>query len=195
RIRRTGRGLSRIPPAQPVDIIHLLGARVVRLQVLVGDRPGRRNAVMMVQLTEILASQPIERSAEQFGRAADEVVHLWLKWPAVTVMPGIGGYVPVLLEYRRRIPVLHLALEPVAALEDQDALSRRRELPGESATARAAADDDDVVSLDHGDPLKADAGLHDSAVREDGCRSEIACAIAGEEPDHAGDLLRARHAP
>src|SRR6266480_5534665 len=44
-------------------------------------------------------------------------------------------------------------------------------------------------------PLKADAAVHDAAIREDGCRGEIARAVSGEETDHAGDLLRARHAP
>jgi hypothetical protein len=35
---RTGRRLGRIPLAQPVDMIHLLSARIVRLQVLAGSR-------------------------------------------------------------------------------------------------------------------------------------------------------------
>src|SRR5262249_49507715 len=78
--------------------------------------------------------------------------------------------------------------------EDQNVLSRRCELPGERAAARAAADDDDVVALIHAGPLKADAALHDTAIREDRCRGEIACAISSEEPDHTGDLLRSRHA-
>ena len=77
----------------------------------------------MAQLAKVLSPQAIQRSAEQFGRAADEVVHLRLKWPAVTVVPGVGGYVAVVLEYCRRIPVLGLALEPVSALEYQDLLS------------------------------------------------------------------------
>jgi hypothetical protein len=103
----------------------------------------------MPQLPEILASLTIQCGAEQFGRAADVIVHLRLKRLAVTVVPGVGGYVAVALEYRRHIPVLRLALKPVSALEDQDALSRRRELPCERATTRAAADNDDVVALVH----------------------------------------------
>ena len=103
----------------------------------------------MAQLAEILLPQPIQRGAEHLGRAADEVMHLRLERPAVAVVPGLGRDVAVLLEHRRGIPVQRLALEPVAALENQDALSRGRELAGERAAARAAADDDDVVALVH----------------------------------------------
>jgi len=134
RIGCTDGRLSWIEPVASVDMVHLFGARVERLQVLVGDRPGRGDAVVMPQLPEILASQAIERGAKKFGRTADEVVHLRLKRPAVAVVPGVGGDVAVVLEYRGHIPVLGLALEPVAALEDQDALSRRRELPCERPT-------------------------------------------------------------
>src|SRR5215469_12244374 len=107
-------------------MIHLFGPRVVRFQVLVGDRPSRGDAVVMAQLAEILAAQAVQRGAEQLGRAANEVVHLRLKWPAVAVVPGVRGYVAILVEYRGRVPVLRLAPEPVAALEDQYLLSRRR---------------------------------------------------------------------
>ena len=149
RIGSAGGRLGRIPAAQPVHVIHLLGPRVIRLQLVVGDRPRRRDAVVMAQLAEILLAQPIERRAEHLGRAADEIVHLRLERPAVSVVPGLGRYVAVLHEHGRRIPVLRLALEPVAALENQDALSRGRELSGKRAAARAAADDDDVEALVH----------------------------------------------
>ena len=43
------------------------------------------------------------------------------------------------------LPVLDLARDVVAALEQQDALAGRRQLVGERAAAGAAADDDDVV--------------------------------------------------
>src|SRR5262249_41006789 len=44
-------------------------------------------------------------------------------------------------------------------------------------------------------PLETDAALHYAAVRENGGRGEIACAIAREESDHAGNLIGTRHAP
>src|SRR5215470_2747535 len=44
-------------------------------------------------------------------------------------------------------------------------------------------------------PLETGAAVHDAAIREDGGCGEIFCAISGEERDHGGNLLRARHAP
>src|SRR5262249_54876960 len=118
----------------------------------------------------------IQRGAEQLGRAADEVVYLRLKWLAVTVIPGVWRYVAILVEYRGRIPVLRLALEPVAALKDQNVLSRGCELPGQGAATRAAADDDEVVALTISILLKADATLHDAAVRKNRCGGSRTCS-------------------
>jgi hypothetical protein len=58
--------------------------------------------------------------------------------------------VAVLHEHRVRVRVLRLALEPVAALENEDAFSGRRQLSGECAAARAAADNDDPALRDQG---------------------------------------------
>ncbi len=103
----------------------------------------------MTQLAEILLPKAIQRGTEHLGRSADKIMYLRLKRPAVAVVPGIGRDIAVLHEDRCRIPVFRLALEPVAALENQDALPRGREVSGESAAACAAADDDDVEALVH----------------------------------------------
>src|SRR5262249_56300099 len=115
-------------PAQAVNVMHLLGFGVVGLELRVTDRPRRRDAVVMLELAEIFFAQPVERRAEQFCGAADEIMHLGLEWSAVAVVPALGRDITVLHEHRRRVPVLRLALEPIAALEDEDALSRRREV-------------------------------------------------------------------
>src|SRR5262249_56279044 len=112
-------------------------------------RARRGDAVIMLELAEIFFAQPVERRAEHFCRAADEIMNLRLKSTAVPVVPALGRDVAVLHEYRRRVPVLRLALEPIAALEDEDALSRRGEVSRERAAAGAAADDDDVEALIH----------------------------------------------
>jgi hypothetical protein len=103
----------------------------------------------VLNLAEILSPQPVERGAEHLGGAADEVMHLRLKGVAVPIVPSVGRDVAVVHEHRRRVPVLRLALEPIAALENEDALSRRGEMPRQSPTAGAAADDDDVEPLIH----------------------------------------------
>ena len=103
----------------------------------------------MSQFGEILLPEAIQSCAEHLRGAADEIMHLRLKRSAVAVIPCIRRDITVLLEDRCRIPVLRLALEPVATLENQDALSRGRELFGESAATCAATDDDDVEALVH----------------------------------------------
>jgi hypothetical protein len=51
-------------------------------------------------------------------------------------------------------PVLGFPLQPVAALEQQDALARGSQVTGQRATAGAAADDDVIVSIAY------EIGLH-----------------------------------
>src|SRR5215471_5714629 len=196
RIRSAGGRLGGVLASQPVDMVHLLGSCVIRLQFLVGDRPGWGDAVVMPQLAKILLPEAIQGCTEHLRGAADEIVYLRLERSTVAVVPGVGRDVAVLYEDCCRIPVLRLALKPVAALENQDVLPRGGELPGERAATCPAAYDDDVEALIHISlRLETGAAMHDAAIREDGRRGEIACAVAGEEPDDGGNLLRARHAP
>src|SRR6516162_11588245 len=134
----------------------------------------------MPQLAEILLPEAIQGCAEHLCGAADEIVHLRLERYTVTVVPCIRRDIAVLHEDRCRIPVLYLALEPVAALEDQDVLARGRQLSDERAAPRPAADDDDVEALIHDPPpLETGAAVHDAAIRKDGGCGEIFCAISG----------------
>src|SRR5262245_40041503 len=149
RIRSAGGRLGRILTPQPVDVVHLLRSGVVGLQFFVGDRPGRRDAVVMPQLAEILLPEAIHGCTEHLRGAADDIVYLRLERPAVAVVPGIGRDIAVLHEDRCRVPVLGLALKPVAALEDQDVLARGCKLSSERAATRPAANDDNVESLIH----------------------------------------------
>ena len=57
--------------------------------------------------------------------------------------------VAVVDEHVLREPVLRLARQPVAALEQEDPLARGREVAGDGAAARAGSDDDHVVRV-HG---------------------------------------------
>ena len=60
--------------ALAVHVVQPLGLGVVRLELVVGDRPGRRDAAVMAQLAEVLAPQPEQRRAVELGVAADVVV-------------------------------------------------------------------------------------------------------------------------
>ncbi len=79
RVRRARRRLGRVLAAGAVHLVELLGLRVVRLQLVVGDRPGGRDAVVVAELAEVLLAQPVERRAVELRRAADEVVDLRLE--------------------------------------------------------------------------------------------------------------------
>ena len=55
RVGRARRRLGRVLAARAVHLVELLGLRVVGLHLVVADRPGRRDAVVVAQLAEVLA--------------------------------------------------------------------------------------------------------------------------------------------
>ena len=146
RVRRAAARLGRVLPTRAVDVVEPLGLRVVRLELVVGDRPRGRHAVVVAQLAEVLGPQPVQRRPVELRRAADEVVHLRLERLAVGVVPGVLGDVAVVDEHVVCGPVGRLTREPVTALEEQDALAGRRQVVDEGPAAGAAADHDDVVA-------------------------------------------------
>src|SRR5439155_15054896 len=85
--------------------------------------------------------------AVELGVAADVVVLLGGELVALPVSPLLVGRVLPLQEDGGGIPVVTLAREVVAALEQQNALPGRRQLPRQRSAARAAPDDDDVVVI------------------------------------------------
>ena len=100
-----------------------------------------------LELAEVLLAEAVERRAVELRRPADEVVDLRLERLALLVVPGVLRDVAVVDEDVGGIPVLRFARKPVAALEQEDALTRGREVTREGAAARAGADDDDVVGI------------------------------------------------
>ena len=89
-----------------VHLVQPLRLRVPGLEVVVAQRPGRRDAVGVLELTEVLRAQPVERGAVQLRRPADEVVDLRLERLAVGVVPGVGRDVLAVEEHRLGVPVL-----------------------------------------------------------------------------------------
>src|SRR3984893_6538992 len=98
RIRRARWWLSRVFATRAMHLIHLLGLGIVRLHLVVADGPGRRDAVVVLEFTEILFAQAVERRAVHLGCAAHEVVDAGLKGLAVLVTPRVAGDVAVLDE-------------------------------------------------------------------------------------------------
>ena len=149
RIRRARRRLGRILAAGAVHVVHLLGLRVVRLELVVTDRPRRRDAVLMLPLAEIFLAKPVERGAVHLRRPADKVMDARLKWLAVLVAPYVGRHVAILDEDLLGDPILRLAREEVAALQEQDLLARRGQMANQRAAAGAATDNDHVELVGH----------------------------------------------
>ena len=56
-------------PTQSMNVIHLLGSGIIRLELLIADRPGWGDAVVVTQLGKITLPEAIERGAEQLGQA------------------------------------------------------------------------------------------------------------------------------
>src|SRR5471030_498299 len=99
----------------------------------------------MPDLAEIGLAQTQQRGAIKLGVAADVVVYAGMEGFAVLVVPGFPGLILGLHEDGLRIPVVLLAPQEVAALDQQDALAAGRQAVRQRAAAGAAADDDDVV--------------------------------------------------
>ena len=135
RVRRARRPLGRILAADAVHLVRLLGPRVVGLELVVADRPGGRDPVVVAKLAEVLRPQSVQRGAVQLRRAADEVVHLRLERRPLLVVPRVGRHVLVVDEHVLREPVRGLTRQPVASLEQEDPLAGRGEAAGERAAA------------------------------------------------------------
>ena len=132
-----------------VHLVEPLGLRVVRLEIVVRQWPGRGQSVDVLQVAEVLGTEPVQRSPVHLRRTADEVVHLRLERGAVSVVPRVGRDVLPLDEDLVGIPVRHLTREEVAAFEQQDAFPRRGERVRQCPTTRAGPDDDHIEALWH----------------------------------------------
>ena len=136
--RARARRLGRVLAGLAVDEVEPLGLGVVGLEIGVGDRPGGGDAAVVLDLLEVALAKAEQDAAVDLGVAADEVLGVRAERDAVLVIPALGGDVPLAAEDLLGVPVLGLAREVAAALEQEDLLARRREAVRERAAARAA---------------------------------------------------------
>ena len=144
-IRLAGRRLGRILAARAMDVEQRLGRVVIGREVVVLERPRGRDAAGMDDLVEIALAQPEQRRAIDLGIAADIVMERGLKAVARRVGPCLVGLVLAVDEDGLGAPVRFLARQIIAAFEDQNALSGRREPLRERSAAGAAADNDQII--------------------------------------------------
>jgi hypothetical protein len=130
-----------------VHEVELLGLAVVGLELVVADRPGRGDAAVVADLAEVALAQAEQDRAVELRVTADEVLLVGPEGVAVAVDPLLAAEVALLEEDLGAVPVLRLAGQVSAALQQKDALAGRREPVRERAAARPGADDDYVVVL------------------------------------------------
>src|SRR6516165_3866956 len=145
--RARARGFCWVLPRFPVHQVELLGLGIVGLEIRIGDRPRRGDAAIVPDLLEVALAQPEQDRPKELRVATHEVLLVRLERLTVLVVPDLAREVAVLSEDLAAVPVLRLARKVAAALQQEDALARRREAMGQCAAARAGADDDDVVEL------------------------------------------------
>ena len=64
RIGRARRRFSGIFPTLTMNLVKVLGLRVVRLELVVGDGPGGRDAAVMLHLAEVLMDTSLKEALE-----------------------------------------------------------------------------------------------------------------------------------
>src|SRR4030095_233175 len=92
-VRRASTWLAGILTGGAVHGVELLRCVVIGLQVIVSDRPCRRQTAVMFDLAEIFLSQTKQRGAEEFRIAADVIVGMRVQLLAVFVVPLLFGLV------------------------------------------------------------------------------------------------------
>src|SRR5713226_9890320 len=86
-IRAACRRLGGIFASLSVDVVQTLGVGIVRLQIVVADRPGRRKTAVMFYFSEVLRAQAEQGGAVELRIAADVVVRVRMQLFAVLVVP------------------------------------------------------------------------------------------------------------
>src|SRR6185369_11495853 len=164
-VLRAGPWLCRIFTAIAVHMVKMLGFCVIRLELVVADRPGRGDPTVMPNLTEVFFSQTKECGAVKLRVTPDEIIRVRMKFLAFAVAPRFFRVVFAFEVYGARAPVVLFTRNVIAALEEKNLLARGRETVSQRAAARARADDDYVVVI---------VAAHDDAPTEVTARSSIA---------------------
>ena len=84
------------------------GTAVVGLEIGVGERPCRRDAVFVMEDAEVLGAEAEKRGSVDLGLASDEVGLLRVERLIVLVEPDVFGVVTVIEKDGRGIPVKFL---------------------------------------------------------------------------------------
>src|SRR6185369_9742369 len=139
-------------PAIAMHLVEVLGLQVVRLELLVADRPCGRDASVVPELAEVLLPEPEQRRAIELRVPAHGVVGVRMERVSLPVVPDLLRLVPALDVDPSRVPVGLLPRDVVAPLQKENALPGGRKSMGQSAASCPGPDDDDVEAV-HGSNL------------------------------------------
>src|SRR5438874_1264316 len=128
-----------------MHLIEVFGLGVVGLQVFIGDGPSRRYPVVMFEFAKIFLAHAKQRGAVELRCATHEVMRPWLKGFTAVIIPGVLRDIAVVEEDRVDIPVLFLARQKGAALQEQNAFAGGCQTVRQRAAAGASANDDHVI--------------------------------------------------
>src|SRR5437667_8811976 len=147
RIVRSRRRFGRILAAIAVHLVQVFRLSVVRLQIVVADRPCGRNAAVVAQLAEVFLAKAEQCRAVKLGVSANVVVGVRMQVLAVLVEPGLLSVVMAFHVHELRVPVRLFARDEVAAFEDEDSFAGRRQMISQGAATGPGSDDDYVIVI------------------------------------------------
>src|SRR5215813_7948515 len=137
----------------------MLGLSVIRLQLVVADRPGRRDSSVMANLTKVFFAQTKESSAVELRVTTNEIIGVRMKFPTFAVSPRLFRVVFSFEVYSAGAPIVFFTRNVIAALEKNNLLARRREAVSKCASACTRADDDYVVMIISGHDATSSFGV------------------------------------
>jgi hypothetical protein len=143
-------GLDRVEPGLAMRSHQCFGARVIRFEFGIGNRPGRGDAGLVLQFLEVLLAEANCGGAEKLGVAADIIVGAGTEQRAVLVAPLFLGGIFALVEDRVDAPIVGFTRQPGATLDHQYVAARCGQAVGQRSAPDTGTDDDDVVALFQG---------------------------------------------
>src|SRR6516162_427671 len=98
--------LGRIFTYLAVYMIEPFGLAVIRLELIIRNRPGRRDSTVMFYLAKILFAEPEQCRAIKLGVATNVIIGVWMQLAAVRVAPTFFRVVATTRIHLQGIPIL-----------------------------------------------------------------------------------------
>src|ERR1043166_5511930 len=109
--------LGRIFTYLAMYMIEPFGLAIIRLQLIIRNRPGRRDSTVMFYLAKIFFAESEKRRAIEFSIAAHVVIGVRMKLATIGVPPKLFGIVAAPRIHFQGVPVFFFARNKWTALE------------------------------------------------------------------------------